>query len=191
MYIVDGIMFENKCYIETVNYRPGNMNDTNILLKAYFEALYDLLESKRQLLVKTVEDLLAEEIVSAGYEDFDEDKFAAYLEASLAFVDERIELYNPVGIQYLYDRSRAKEAFELELQLNWYDSSDEFEDLVDAVREIEQELVAEQGAKPLAERIIREVGAFPDKSIISAYQIKPALNKLPDYVVARAIEQIL
>jgi hypothetical protein len=35
------------------------------------------------------------------------------------------------------------------------------------------------------------VGAFPDKSIISAYEADPALGKLPDYVVARAIEEII
>jgi len=43
----------------------------------------------------------------------------------------------------------------------------------------------------LVDGLIREVGAFPDKSIISAYEVAPALNKLPDYVVAKAIETIL
>jgi len=36
-----------------------------------------------------------------------------------------------------------------------------------------------------------DVGAFPDKSIILAYEADPALGKLPDYVVARSIEEII
>jgi hypothetical protein len=52
--------------------------------------------------------------------------------------------------------------------------------------EITQETTAEQ-----AEELIRQMGAFPDKSIISAYEAQPALGKLPDYVVARAIEEMV
>jgi len=43
----------------------------------------------------------------------------------------------------------------------------------------------------LADELIKDVGAFPDKSIISAYKASPALSKLPDYVVATAIEEII
>jgi len=81
-----------------------------------------------------IDELLTEEIKVRGFGDFDEDKYAAYRDACLAFVDERIEAYNPVGIQYLFDRTRAKDAFELELQLNWYNSKAEFEALVEAAR---------------------------------------------------------
>jgi hypothetical protein len=109
----------------------------------------------------------------------------------VAFVDERIETYNPIGIQYLFDRSRAKEAFELELQLDWYDSRAEFEALVEAARSKAQTDVTEDRLRPLAEELIKDVGAFPDKSIIAAYEAKPGLRKLPDYVVARAIEEII
>jgi hypothetical protein len=42
-----------------------------------------------------------------------------------------------------------------------------------------------------AVELIKEQGAFPDRSIIASYQVAPALNKLPDYIVAQAIEQIL
>ena len=102
------------------------MSETSLLLKAYYEALYERLQANKELLSKRIDELLVEEITERGFEDFDEAKYAAYKDACLAFVDERIELYNPFGIQYTFDRTRAKEAFELELQLDWYDSRAEF-----------------------------------------------------------------
>ena len=110
------------------------MNEANLLLKAYYEALYEQLEANKELLATRIEKLLKEEIVKRGFENFDEEKYTAYRDACLAFVDERLETYNPVGIQYTFDRIRAQEAVELELQLNWYDSQAEFEVLLEAVR---------------------------------------------------------
>ncbi len=166
-------------------------NTTNLLLKAYYEALYELLVAKKNVLESKIKDVLTEEIAAEEHEDFGPEKLAAYREACLAFIDERIEMYNPFGIQYLYEHGRAKEAFELELQLNWYDSRAEFEALVEAARSKAESVVEENKLEQLAEELITEMGAFPDKSIISAYQAKPALNKLPDYVVARIIEEII
>ena len=167
------------------------MSETNILLKAYYEALYERLESNRELLAKRAEELFAEEILERGYEDFDEDKCAAYLEACLAFIDERIETYNPFGIQYTFDQSRRKEAFELELQLDWYDSRVEFENLVKAAHQKVQMEDVEERLDSLAEDLIKDLGAFPDKTIISTYEAEASLRKLPDYIVARAIEEII
>jgi hypothetical protein len=167
------------------------MNDVTLLLKAYYEALYERIDANRQLLVVKAEDLLTQEIVAAGYKAFDGDKFSAYLDAAIAFIDERIELYNPFGMQYLYDRSRAKEGFEMEMKLNWYDSRAEFEDLVEAARQKLDILDDRPDLHEAATELIKEQGAFPDRSIIAAYQVAPALNKLPDYIVAQAIEQIL
>ena len=165
------------------------MNETSILLKAYYEALYDRLEASKELLVGRIDALLTEEVDLRGFEDFDREKFAAYRDACLAFVDERLELYNPIGIQYVYDQSRARDAFELELQLNWYDSRAEFEALVEAARDKTEPDVTPDRLRLLAEELIGAVGAFPDRSIISAYEVKPGLNKLPDYIVARIIEE--
>lgn len=166
------------------------MSETKVLLHAYYEVLHERLEAKKELLAGRIEELLAEEVAARGFEDFDEEKYAAYRDACLAFVDERVELYNPIGIQYLYDRDRAKDAFKLELQLDWYDSRAEFEALVEAARGKAQD-VSEQNLRLLAEELIEQVGVFPDKSIIAAYQAKPALNRLPDYIVARTIEEII
>jgi hypothetical protein len=41
----------------------------------------------------------------------------------------------------------------------------------------------------MAGDVIGQVGAFPDNTIISAFEAEPALAKLPDYVVAQAIEE--
>jgi hypothetical protein len=165
------------------------MNETNLLLKAYYEALYEHLEANRELLATRIEKLLKEEIVKRGFGSFDEEKYTAYRDACLAFVDERLETYNPIGIQYTFDRIRAQEAVELELQLNWYDSQAEFEALLEAVRAKAEIGMTEEKMRGLADELIREVGAFPDESIISAYEAAPALGKLPDYIVARTIEE--
>jgi len=167
------------------------MNKTSLLLKAYYEALYELLQENREILLMKVEEMLTKEVVKRGFEDFNETKYAAYKDACIAFIDERIETYNPFGIQYTFDRTRARDAFELELQLDWYDSRAEFKALTEAACNKAEQEPTEERLKLLAEELIKEAGAFPDKSIISAYEAEPALRKLPDYIVARTIEEIL
>jgi len=85
------------------------MSETTLLLKAYYEALYELLESNKESLAARIEKLLREEVEHRGFEDFGREKYAAYRDACLAFIDERIEMYNPIGFQYVFDRSRAME----------------------------------------------------------------------------------
>jgi hypothetical protein len=165
------------------------MNETNLLLNAYYEALYEKLEADKELLAAKIEKLLREEVVKRGFGIFDEEKYTAYRDACLAFVDERLETYNPIGIQYTFDRIRAKEAVELELQLNWYESQAEFEALLETVRAKAEAEMTEERMRQLADELIKEAGAFPDESIISAYEAAPALGKLPDYIVARVIEE--
>jgi len=167
------------------------MTETSLLLKAYYEALYERLQANKELLAGRIEELLAEEVLERGFEDFDDDKYAAYIEACLAFIDERIETYNPFGIQYTFDQARRREAFELELQLDWYDSRAEFDNLVRAAREKTESGEVEERLDLLAEELIKELGAFPDKTIISAYEAEPGLRKLPDYIVARTIEEVI
>lgn len=160
-------------------------------MNAYYEALYEQLEAKKGLLESRIEKLLREEIANLGFENFEEDKYSAYRDACLAFVDERIEAYNPIGIQYTFDRIRAREAVELELQLNWFDSQAEFKALMDTVRSKTELEMTDERIQQSAEELIKQLGAFPDNSIISAYKAGPSLGKLPDYVAARAIEEII
>jgi len=166
------------------------MNEAKLLLRAYYEALYERLEAKKGLLAARIEKLL-QEVAKRDFGNFDQEKYAAYRDACLAFVDERVETYNPIGIQYTFDRIRAKEAFELQLQLDWYDSRAELEALMEAVHAMAQAPMADEKIRQLADELINKLGAFPDKSIISAYEARPALGKLPDYIVARAIEEII
>lgn len=167
------------------------MTETKLLLRAYYEALYERLLANKELFIKRIEELLPEEISRLGCEDFGEEKYEAYKDACVVFIDERIETYNPIGIQYTFDQTRAKEAFELELQLDWYDSRAEYENLVMAARREAQSGEVRDRLEILAGELIKEVGAFPDKSIISAYQAEPNLRKLPDYIVARVIEEMV
>ena len=167
------------------------MNETKLLLNTYYEALHERLEADKELLTERIEKLLHAELAKRDFDNINQEKFDAYKDACLAFVDERIEMYNPIGIQYTFDHSRRRQAFELELQLNFYDSRAEFEALVEVAQSKAEARMAEQRLRELADELIKDVGAFPDKSIISAYQADPALSKLPDYIVARAIEEII
>jgi chorismate mutase len=167
------------------------MNQTALLLNAYYEALHDLLVANKPRLVETAENLLREEIKNHSFGSFNRNKYDAYLDACLAFIAERIEMYNPIGIQYTVDRIPSGLAQELELQLNFYDSRSEFQQLKDAAAELTQQGFSDDQLPQLAARLIAEHGAFPDKSIISAYRTDPALNKLPDYITALSIEKII
>lgn len=167
------------------------MSETSILLKAYYEALYERLQTHRDRLAGRIDELLAGEVAARGFGDFGPEKFDAYKDACMAFVEERAEAYNPIGIQYLYDRGRAASAFELELQLDWYDSRAEFAALVQAARQRTEPDATESRLRELAQELIEQVGAFPDKSIIAGYEAGPELKKLPDYIVARTIEEII
>lgn len=167
------------------------MSKSSVLLKAYYETLYERMEANKEALTEKIDIFLTGEIKKRGFNGFNEEKYNAYRDACLAFIDERIEAYNPIGIQYLYDRRSSNILVELELQLNWYDSTNEFQVLLEIVRRKASGDLTDEQIRSLAEEIISEVGVFPDKSIISAYEAKPGLNKLPDYVVARTIEEVI
>ena len=167
------------------------MSETKLLLNAYYEALHDRLVADRQLLAERIEKLLQAEFENRDFGSIDQEKYNAYRDACLAFIDERIEMYNPIGIQYTFNSTGRRQAFELELQLNFYDSRPEFEALVEAAKSKTQPDTGEQELRELADELINDVGAFPDKSIISAYEAEPALSKLPDYITAQAIEEIV
>jgi len=165
------------------------MSLAQVLLKAYYERLYERLEANREVLTSRINELLLAEVAKQGFADMDADKLAAYREACVAFLDERLESYNPIGIQYTFDRVSSREAAELEFQLNWFDSRPEFADLVAAARSLAGVSVPDEMLHELAEDLIRQVGAYPDRSIMETYTAEPTLQKLPDYIVACAIEE--
>ena len=169
----------------------GLMGEVNTVIKAYYEFLYELFARHRDYLVARAEDLLRGEVRRAGYAGFGGETFAAYLEASVAFIDERIEAYNPIGIQYTFERAGTSEVAELELQLNWYDSTEEFERLVETARDMVEAATGEVNVGVLAEEMAKQCGAFPDGSIIAGYEGGPGLNRLPDYIAAGAMEDAI
>ena len=167
------------------------MNPAHLLLKAYYERLHERMQEGRELLVSRVDELLAAEVTRQGFGDMDSRRLDAYREACIAFIDERLESYNPIGIQYTFDRVSSREAAELEFQLNWFDSRPEFADLVASARSLAGSDVPDEMFHDLADDLIRRVGAYPDRSILEAYTAEPALQKLPDYIVACAIEETI
>jgi len=167
------------------------MSPTRLILRAYYERLHELTAGARDALTERIDELLSAEFARLASGRMDDDKRAAYREAALAFVDERLESYNPIGIQYTFDRVNSREAAELEFQLNWYNSRPEFDDLVAEARTLAGEGDVDQALAQLAAELIQRAGAFPDRSIIAAYHAAPTLQKLPDYVVARAIEEVV
>ncbi|MBN1766027.1 MAG: hypothetical protein JW860_12265 [Sedimentisphaerales bacterium] len=165
------------------------MKLSTVLLNAYYEALYDRLHPLKEQAVERMDRLLSAEIDKRYPRMLNEDGYAAYLEACAAFWDERLETYNPTGIQYLFDTVRSAISYELETQLSWYDSRRELDALMALVcLKAEPDMTAEQMSRR-ADEIIRLAGAFPDQSIIQTYLEKPDLEKVPDYIVATAIEE--
>lgn len=81
------------------------MKPEKIILNAYFEALYNILLEQKPIVCSLIEQLLIPEIEKL--EALSPEKIEAYSDACLAFVDERLEMYNPIGLQYTYDNSVA------------------------------------------------------------------------------------
>jgi hypothetical protein len=168
------------------------MNDVDLLLRAYWETLYDQLTGKRDKLETNIDLLLRREVEQRGLEGFDdEERYGAYRDACLAFIEERIEQYNPFGAQYTFDSEAKERAGRLQFELDWFGGREEFDELVSAARRLAEPGMSEGKMQEAAKQLIRQRGAYPDRSIISGYEAKPALNRMPDYIVALAIEQII
>ncbi len=165
------------------------MKPEKIILNSYFEILYETLLEQKQAVYSQIDLLLLPQIEKL--EAVSSERIKAYREACLAFVDERLEMYNPIGMQYTYDNQARKFAKELELQLNWFDSTEEFNKILGAIKEIVNKGFDEKNVEQYARQLIKDFGAFPDKSIIEAFRERPALQKIPDYIVACSIEKII
>ena len=140
-----------------------------------------------------VEELLPAEMARQGFADGDDARLDAYRDACVAFLDERQESYNPIGIQYTFGRNaaRSRVAAELEFELNWYSSRAEFVDLVALARALAGSDMSDGALRDRASELIGLAGAWPDQSIIVGYRAEPTLQKLPDYIVACVIEEIV
>jgi hypothetical protein len=154
--------------IETRGYNA--MKPVRVLLRIYYERLHERMAANRARLIARIDPLLSAEIARQGFGPMRPDQVQAYREAALAFIDERLETYNPIGIQYTFDRAPSQQAAELEFQFDWYNSRAEFEELVVAARGLaDEEDTPDEHLGDLADKLIRQVGAFPDRSIIAGY----------------------
>jgi hypothetical protein len=168
-----------------------DMSSTRLILKAYYERLYERITAARAQVEARIDRLLSDEIRLRCLGPLNPEAVHAYRDACLAFVTERLEMYDPIGIQYTFDQTTTELAAELEFQLHWYDSRQEFDELVAMARRLTGDEVHDDVLSTLADELIRQAGAFPDRSIITAYVAGPTLPKLPDYIVACAIEQVI
>jgi hypothetical protein len=166
------------------------MTETSLLLRAYYETLYERLSDSRKRLIQFIEAHLPVELAARRFRGYTEQKYAAYEEACLAFVDERLEAYNPIGIQYTFGQACSKTAAQLELQLDWFDSRAEFGALCQAAQSKAEQDMTDARLRELAGELIQEMGAFPNRSIIQTYEASPALNRVPDYIVAQAFANV-
>ncbi|MDH7600113.1 MAG: hypothetical protein QHH07_10845 [Sedimentisphaerales bacterium] len=164
------------------------MDQANLLIRAYYEALYDILAANMELLVRRVGRILN---LVLGDKDIGPERMQGYLDACLAFVEERLESYNPIGIQYLFDWAHSPQVSAIGQQLDWFDSREELDQLYASAQRLAEPGMTDDQLRETALQLVREHGAFPDRSIINAYHDAPAPNKLPDYVVAMAIESVL
>jgi len=168
------------------------MNPVRVLLRAYYERLHERMEAQRAELIARIGMLLPAEIEARRFGPLRPDQVQAYHEACVAFIDERLETYNPIGIQYTFDHATSRGAAELEFQLDWYTSRAEFESLVSVARAlVDQDGLSDENLSALVDELIRRVGAYPDRSILAGYAEKPTLQKLPDFLVASAIEAVV
>lgn len=163
---------------------------TKSIINAYYETLYELLQAGRKPVEAIIDELLPPEISRLGQSALPAERRQAYREACLVFLEERLEMYNPVGVQYTFAATSREEAFELEAALDWYDSREEFAELCRQAETLQREN-PDQTEMEVARLLVLRQGAWPDRSIIRQYRRAPRLNHLPDYILAQAIEQFL
>jgi len=167
------------------------VNEVKLLLNLYYETLYERLLERKGDCLSRMEQVLSAQIRESGFREITPDKAGAYREACAAFLDERLEMYNPTGVQYTFEPTSRKEAFELEKQLDWYDSEAEFERLCQAVRQKARPGMTQPERQAAVAEVIRQCGAYPDQSILAGYTASPTCQKLPDYVLATVLEEML
>ena len=167
------------------------MNSAKILIEAYFEKLHQILSTNKSALQARVDKIIQLEVRSKGFDLSDREKLCSYQQTSYAFIEERIEMYNPIGIQRAYPPHQRKAAAEFEFEIDWYNSRAEFQQLLETASEITKPDMNDAEIKKAVSRLIQLFPAYPDGSIITGYKDRPDLLHLPDYAVSKAIEELL
>ena len=128
----------------------------------------------------------------SGWDEENEAVIKAYADAAASFIDERLYSYRLDHIdRFLQAASRGistEDAASLEISLDWYDCREEKKEID---RFIETGLNLMRPGGDIAESLLDDFGAFPDKTIIEAYEKAPAKNHLPDYALALSLERVI
>ena len=82
------------------------MNEANILLKAYYEALHELLICNRESLEQKIETTLRDQVQHQNF-DIDDEKFTAYFDASTAFLAVSLELSHAYKNALLHNKIKV------------------------------------------------------------------------------------
>jgi len=156
----------------------------------YFARLLDRLQRERARTETLILEQVQEEI-SSRYPHLNE-KAEAYQHAAAGFLEERLfeyrEDYWEKFLQPLAENISAAEIMEVSEQLSWYEMQNEKREIDERIETL---LNLRQSPEDIAETLIEEFGAFPDKSIIKTYSAKPKPNYLPEYALAVAIQQVV
>ena len=158
---------------------------------AYYVRLRLIISSARAGIEKSIREEIRDEFLSRWPESRDE-VIDAYADAAVSFIEERLYAYGLSSIdRFLMAASRGVspgDLASLEISIDWYECSPEKEE-IDA--RIEKGLNLMRAADEIVEGLLREFGAFPDRTIIKAYDKAPAKNHLPDYALALALERFI
>lgn len=166
------------------------MNHVRLLIKVYKEMLHELLNTYIDLFQASLPTLLRDEISKLG-KKLDSNQYLTIKDECTKFFHVRLESYDPSGYQHTLNDLKSPDYYQLRRQSDWYNDQVEFDHFVDAINDKVKEEMSEEETRQAADELLREVGAFPDNSIISGYESEPKLNRLPDYVVARIIEEMI
>lgn len=167
------------------------MSSLRTILHAYYEQLYNRLRDRAAECARNAADIVGREARRPRFPTLTESRMRAYLEAVVAFYDERIEMYDPFGLQYTFGPTSGAEAFALEDMLDWYSSRAEFAELCERARDLLRARMSDADLAAAGAALVRACGAYPDRSIIRTYESDPQANHLPDYALARALETML
>ena len=170
------------------------MNSLKMLINAYYERLYELIEPQRELCLVRIEQVVRNEAELHWSEELTGERLKAHVEAANAFLEERLEMYNPIGLQYAYGSSSQSEVFSLEAALDWYNSQQEYHSLCKRAMNLLGETkgrFSDQDISLRANQMILDCGAYPNQSILGQYSRRPQPNHLPDFAVAKCIEELL
>lgn len=167
------------------------ISEQKLLLHAYYECLYERLRTGRNGLDPRVDKYLTREIAIRDFGPFSHYTYQAYRQNCLDLLDERIETYNPIGIQYTYEQRYSSFPAAVSSEGPWPGVREEFAYLLESIQRRARLDMDDQQLTQAAEELIAHFGAYPDRSIILVYETSPDPVKLPDYVVAMAIEEVI